>query len=137
MTRILDPQRLRLTRPSRPSTAGPPSKAWRPRRRELFLKGPISWTWLSTAAQLPGRALHVALAIQLWVGIKRSNRIALSISKLAALGVGRHAAYRALKSLEQAGLVTVDRHVGRKPWVRVSEVKDGSPARGELSGTSK
>ena len=79
----------------------------------------------------------MALAIQLWVGIKRSNRIALSISKLAALGVGRHAAYRALKSLEQAGLVTVDRHVGRKPWVRVSEVKDGSPARGELSGTSK
>ena len=94
-----------------------------PRVHGLFLKGPVSWTWLSTAARLPGRALHVALGIRLFTGIKKTRRIALSVSWLSQLGVSRHAAYRGLKALEDRGLVSVDRHRGRKPLVTVIEIE--------------
>ena len=47
----------------------------RSRFRAGFLRGPVSWPWLSRAGRLPGRALHVALAIRLWTGIKKTNRI--------------------------------------------------------------
>ena len=90
-----------------------------------FLKGPIPWAWLSAAARLPGRALHVAIGIRLWTGIKKTDRIAFSVSTLAELGVSRPAAYRGLTALEGRGLVTVDRHRGRKPRVTVVEIDSG------------
>ena len=86
---------------------------------EKFLKGPVPWDWLTLAAQLPGKALHVGVALWFWAGITYSREIALSVTRLAELGVGRHAAYRALKGLEKAGLVDVQRHPGRKPIVTV------------------
>ena len=94
----------------------------------MFLKGPIPWPWLSAAARLPGRALHVAIGIRLLVGMKKTSRIALSVSWLSQLGVSRHAAYRGLNALETSGLVSVDRHVGRKPLVTVIELEAGGVA---------
>ena len=91
----------------------------------MFLKGPIPWPWLSAAAQLPGRALHVAVGIRLLVGMKKTNRIALSVSWLAELGLSRHAVYRGLTALEGRGLVSIDRHRGRKPLVTVIEIDAG------------
>jgi hypothetical protein len=41
---------------------------------------------------------------------------------LAEMGVTRHAAQRAVRALEGAGLVAVTRHTGRKTRVRVIEV---------------
>ena len=89
----------------------------------MFLKGPVPWPWLSAAARLPGRALHVAVGIRLLVGMKKTNRIALSVSWLAELGLSRHAAYRGLKALEGRGLVSVDRHLGRKPMITVIDLE--------------
>ena len=124
-----DLEQLRLG----PATVSPTLRA-RPkssrRSNRLFLKGPISWNWLCAAARQPGRALQVALAIRLWVGIKKSNRVQLSTSKLIELGMNRHAVYRGLRALENAGLVTVVRHTGRVPWVTVVELDGNS----EVSG---
>jgi hypothetical protein len=91
-----------------------------------FLRGPISWVWLSRAAKLPGRALHVALAIRLWTGIKKTNDIVVPTTTLGEMGVTRHSARRALHALERAGLITVTRHVGRKTRVHLLDV--GEPA---------
>ena len=44
------------------------------------------------------------------------------------LGLSRYAAYRALKTLEGRGLVSVDRHRGRKPLVTVIELEAGGVA---------
>ena len=121
MTESPSPERLRLPTSSAlhrmtPRTTPP----WR-RSTSLFLKGPIPWTWLCTAARLPGRTLHVALWIRLWRGIRKKNGIAISISKLEVMGVSRYAAYRGLKQLEHAGLIQVDRRRGRMPRVTVIE----------------
>jgi DNA-binding transcriptional ArsR family regulator len=92
------------------------------------LKGSIPWVWLSAAARLPGRALHVAIELRLWAGIKKTRHFALTISALTDLGVSRSAAYRGLVALEREGLVTIDRRRGRKPRVTVVEIDDNAAA---------
>ena len=97
-------------------------KAPRPKQGERFLRGPIPLPWLSRAARLPGKALHVAIAVYYLAGLKRRRTVALSGKVSAELGVDRHSKYRALKWLEEAGLVRVKRHPGRNPLVTILEV---------------
>ncbi len=119
MVPLPDPRQLRLT--SVPSGPSGRRRTKLPRHHpgEQFLKGPIPWQWLTRAAQQPGRALHVAIALWFWAGIKGSGQIALSISRLSMLGVNRFAAYRGLAALERVGLVAVHRQKGRKPIVTI------------------
>jgi len=108
----------------------PPRKRERvgrpPRHRpgERFLRGPIPWDWLTKAARQPGRALHVALELWRWAGIKRTREISLSLSGAAReLGTSRSALSRGLRALEGAGLVSVERKAGRKPTVTLLDVR--------------
>jgi Bacterial regulatory proteins, gntR family len=87
------------------------------KRGEWFLCGPIPGAWLAVAARLPGRALHVALAIWHEVKIGKSGKARLTHSALARFGVSPHVAHRALPKLEAAGLVTVERRNGCAPRV--------------------
>lgn len=80
---------------------------------EHFLKGPIPWKWMTRAARLPGKALHVGICIWYLAGMRRSGSVSLSMARLSELGVSRYAAYRGLKFLEQVALVRVIRHRGR------------------------
>ncbi len=109
-----DPETLRLNRESRQPTTKVPRSSKPPRHRpgEWFLRGPIPWPWLETAARLPGKALAVALC--LWREAGRGHRriVKLCVAR-AGLGVSEQAARRALRSLEAAGLVAVERAPGR------------------------
>jgi hypothetical protein len=87
-------------------------------KSKRFLRGPIPLPWLQSAAKLPGKALVVALAIWYIDGFGQDDR-SLCPSLLAQFGVERRAGYRGLKALERAGLVTVDRAVGRCPRVTI------------------
>jgi hypothetical protein len=84
-----------------------------------FLKGPVDWKWLSAAARLPGRALHVALAIAYLDGFEEAGTVKLKPSVCTELGINRHAAYRALDHLEEAGLIKVQRKKGSAPVVTI------------------
>ncbi|MDA0746219.1 MAG: hypothetical protein O2954_06850 [bacterium] len=67
--------------------------------------------------------MHVGIWLWHWHFIKRSPKIGLSVKKLESFGVERHSAYRALKALEQAKLVSVDRHAGRSPLVTLRAIE--------------
>ena len=108
----LDIGRMRLTSTTR-SFEKPGPSVPRHRRGELFVQGPVPWTWLTAAARLPGRALHVGIVLWLESGLRKSAIVSLSQRRLRDLGVERHAGYRGLSSLEEAGLVDVQRHRGR------------------------
>src|SRR5438034_5608908 len=86
-------------------------------RGQRFLKGPIPWAWLMRAAQLPGRALHIGVALWFLSGLTRSFTVRLGGRPLAELGVDRHSKYRALRQLEAAGLVRITRRPGQNPTV--------------------
>jgi len=105
-----------LLRPSstRPLPPWRQSSAW-------FLAGPIPGEWLSVASTLPGKSLHVALAIWHLAGLTRSDVVRMSHAALRRFGVGRDAARVGLRRLESASLVFVNRQPGRSPVVSIRQ----------------
>jgi hypothetical protein len=87
-----------------------------------FLKGPIPWSWLTKVANLSGKALHVGIALKLLVGLRKTNIVKMQSARLVELGVSRQCYSRALKELEDAHLITVDRRPGQTPLVTVLDV---------------
>jgi len=119
-----DIDRLRLTaerQPTQSTTIVDGIKSSSPNRKIQgeFLKGPIPLDWLGRAAGLPGKSLAVALAIMFEVGRRRSQQIKLTTAILDRFHVGRKAKYQALKQLEGANLVSVNRTPRRNPLVTV------------------
>jgi hypothetical protein len=89
---------------------------------EKFLRGPIPEGWLAQASQLPGKTFQVGIAIWLLAGMKNNPTVKLSHKLLRSWGVGRLSCYHALVALEQANLITVKRHRGCNPVVRIIAV---------------
>jgi len=113
----MDPQRLKLGQQDLAPKKTNRAKAPRHKPGEKFLKGPVPLNWLSRAGQLPGKSLHVGVVLWFLAGMYRTNSVALSNGVLRLFGVDRHAKYRALNWLEQAGLIEQKYHAGRSPIV--------------------
>ncbi len=114
-----DTSRFRLGRTTRRTGS---KRLPRHKAGQKFLKGPIPLDWLSTAANLPGKSLHVAIAIWFTASLKKSPTVSLSNLASLPFGLDRNAKYRALQWLEAAGLIAVDRKLGRSPMVTLLEV---------------
>jgi hypothetical protein len=67
------------------------------------------------AARLPGKSLHVAVALWFLADSKRERRVELTNVSARRFGVDRNGKYRALAWLEKAGLISVARKLGRSP----------------------
>ncbi len=93
----------------------------RPQGGRYFLKGPIPLDWLEIAARLPGRSLHVGISLWFLGGMHRSRVIALSNHTSRRFGLDRNSKYRGLEWLERAGLICVQRKMGRAPIVTILE----------------
>lgn len=99
------------------------------KRGQHFLCGPIPIPWLSVAMKLPGKALHVAIAVWYLSGLsKGAAKVHLSPTLVRKLGVQRHTAYRALLALEKAGLVSVVRHRGKAAQVTILDPTENRAA---------
>lgn len=83
----------------------------------LFLRGPIPLAWLGSAAALPGKTLHVGIALWWLHGMAKGKPFKLTQKALQTLNVERDAASAALMRLEQAGLIRVVRPPGQRPMV--------------------
>ena len=77
--------------------------------------------WLSAAARLPGKSLHVAIAIWFTASLNKSATVPLSNLAGLPFGLDRNAKYRALKWLEDESLVSIERKLGRSPVVTLLE----------------
>ena len=82
-----------------------------------FLKGPIPLDWLAIAAALPGKTLHVALALRWLDGLGKGAPIRFTSKAHKTFSLDRGTATSALARLETAGLVCVLRQPGRCPVV--------------------
>ena len=102
--------------------AAKPSKLRR-RPTGRFLKGPVPLAWLARVAALPGKALAVGVALWFERGLRGRKETVVGRGLLTQLNVNRKAGYRALRALEAVGLVSVDRHVGRCPRVKILAVQ--------------
>ena len=104
------------TAPGRAPLTGP---ATMPTKRQRHVRGPIPLAWLVAAARLPGRSLHVGVALWIVGGIHKSRVVPLTNIAGRRFGLDRNAKYCGLAWLEQAGLVSVQRKLGRSPLVTI------------------
>jgi len=85
----------------------------RARRAGQFLKGPIPLSWWTKAAALPGKALAFASAIWYKAGLNKTHSdIAVGDELAKRFGIRRGARYRALRHLQDAGLISVHQEPG-------------------------
>lgn len=88
----------------------------------------VRMDWIEQCASLPGKTLHLGMAIWWLAGIRHGPRVQLTRRTLARFGISRDACYPGLKRLEEARLVSVWRLPGRAPMVTLIE-RDGTPLR--------
>ena len=98
----------------------------RPKRANYkqFVRGPIPLGWLSRAAKLSNKSLHVGIALWYLRYLADSKTVKLTSKTLEIFGVSRWTARRALNLLEEEELVTVDSHTGRSPVVTIIDTED-------------
>lgn len=84
---------------------------------EPFLKGPILLPWIQKSAELPGKALNVVLAIRWLSDMNYGQPIKISKKAMESFGFSNDACADALKRLEAAGIVDIERLPGQKPIV--------------------
>ena len=128
----IDPSRLKLRRNGTPVSTPTQRPLHIAAKGQRFLRGPIPLPWLSSAARLPGKALHVGLAIWLEAGFRNTAVVPLSNVAGQHFGLDRNAKYRGLRSLEQAGLIMAERRPGRSPIITI--VMDSKSAKGSSVG---
>ncbi|WP_295612442.1 hypothetical protein [uncultured Lamprocystis sp.] len=78
---------------------------------------PIRLDWCNRAAALPGKTLHLAMAL-FWLGAEcREASVILTRRTLRAWGISRDARYDALRRLRGAALIRSWQAPGRAPLV--------------------
>ena len=94
-------------------------------KTQPFIKGPISLDWLGAAAALPGKALHVAMAILWLAGMSAGGPLKLTRKSLDVFAVSDDAAQDGVQRLEAAGLIAVSRKPGQRPLISVRKPTAG------------
>lgn len=97
----------------------PAGKIQQPRKRYVRT---IPLSWAMKATSLKGKSAAVAIMLWYYSGVSRSSTVIVSGLKLKEWGIHRLAAHRALKWLEEAGLVSVERCGNKSPRVTILDV---------------
>jgi hypothetical protein len=80
--------------------------------KESFLKGPVPLNELVPAARMPGKSLAVWLLIRYRSDLNHANSATLPQSILKEWGIGKNARADALRRLEHAGMIEIERPKG-------------------------
>lgn len=98
-------------------------------RPKLNLKIPrsIRLDILEAATGIPGKALHLLIGIWLLVTIRNAPTVPLSRRTMQRVSVSRFAATDALRRLENAGILKVQRNPGRSSSVTLLEPGTANP----------
>jgi len=113
-----DPTRLRLRQDEVARLNGGLRRGRKPSPiRDKFIAGPIGASWVCQASRLGVKALLVGLTLWHVKGLRRSNSFELSNLMVREWGIQPDAKARALRALEKAGLIRIERRGKRSPRV--------------------
>jgi DNA-binding transcriptional ArsR family regulator len=91
-----------------------------------FIAGPIDVSWVVQASRLGVKALVVGLALWHIKGLRKADIFFVSNLMMQDWGVQPDAKGRALRALENAGLIKVERRGKRSPQVTLVVEEKGS-----------
>ena len=92
-----------------------------------FIAGPIPVSWVCHASKLGVKTLLVGLALWHIMGLRKMNTFIVSNLMLRDWGIRADAKGRALRKLERAGLISVERQGKRSPQVTLRVKNSPSP----------
>lgn len=84
-----------------------------------FLKGPIPGDWLHIASGLPGRSLHVGMAVWFKHGLTKRNQFHITCNERKKFNIPPDAFRRGVDHLENSGLIQVERRIGRPTLITI------------------
>jgi hypothetical protein len=84
-----------------------------------FIKGPVPLDWLSKAAQLPGKAVQVALALFWLFGMSPTVQFKMTRRAMELFCLSTDAYLDGLNRLEKIGLIKVLRRPGQRALVEI------------------
>ena len=123
-----DPGEFRLEdRETTPSQTSPRKS----RMMDRFIAGPIDIGWLSHARKLGVTALWVGLALWYLRGLRKSDSFVVSNRMMEFWNVEPDAKRRALRKLQNAGLIAIQSRERRSPLVTII-VRSAARASGRL-----
>jgi DNA-binding transcriptional ArsR family regulator len=113
-----DPSRLRLNQDGARRLQGGIRRGRRVSPiRDKFIAGPINVPWVVQAGRLGVKALLVGLALWHLKKLRQADTFIVSNLMLQEWGVQPDAKTRALRKLEKAGLIRIERRGKRSPQV--------------------
>ena len=89
------------------------------KRKARHFIPPIPLGWFQRVCQLPGKAPVLASVLWYLYRLKKSRTFVLAQGRLNGFGISRWAKCHALKALEAAGLVSVERRPKKSPVVTI------------------
>ena len=84
---------------------------------KFFLHPKVQLVWIEKAAELGIQTLVVGLLLQFRAVLNGKESVTLPKEFLSKFGVSRGTKRRALKKLEEAGLIRVEQETGRSPLI--------------------
>jgi hypothetical protein len=95
----------------------------RDKSQRKFIRGPIPWDWWMIAANLPGKALHVASVLLFLQGVSKSNTFRLQPARFRECGISRRSVSAGLGHLRDAGLICIEHTKGAASTVTIHREK--------------
>ena len=92
------------------------------RESGFFLHPQVPLAWVERAAQLGTQALVVGILLQFRFLLSQKESVTLPKNFLAKFGISRGVKQRALKKLEDAGLVRVSRVAGHSSRITILKI---------------
>ena len=86
---------------------------------KFFLHPRLQLVWIEKAAELGNQALLVGILLQFRVVLSGNESVTLPKDFLAKFWISRGVKQRALKKLEEAGLIRLEQETGRSPLITV------------------
>ena len=87
--------------------------------KDFFIHREISLAWFKALSQCGGACVHTGMVLRYWLFLNKSDKISATSGKFEKFGISKFQKLRALRELEEKGLIKVERRPGSNPEVMV------------------
>ena len=87
--------------------------------KDFFIHREISKAWFQALSECGSTCVHLVIVLRYWLFLEKSDKISATSRKFEKFGISKFQKLRALRELEEKGLIKVERRPGSNPEVMV------------------